>query len=402
MVTRMLTHASRLVTRPRPAGGWRRGAYRAVAVAAACAALGGLAACSGGSPSASSGTQTVTVFTTLSGVIPGTNELPWQQWSSAFEKANPGIHVNVITGNNASAGDAMEARIVAAIKARKTPPIDVLDSSGYIPALAAAGDLVPVGPSTVPNVAKIAPAQLATYHNLGVPYRGSSVVLAYDSTKVKAPPATLTALIAWIKAHPGKFAYNTPAGGGSGQAFTQDVVNQYIPASMASQFVTGYKQSLESYWTPGLNELHALTPYMYQGSNYPKGNNDTLTDLGNGSIEMAPAWSDGANAALASGELPSTIKLAQITPPFFGGPSDLAIIKNSPHLPAAEKLINYMLSTSMQQLIVQGMNGYPGVELKYAPADVQKKFASIDTTWSQGWFSTFNEDFNNIWQQRVP
>lgn len=379
-------------------------AYRAVAVAAVCAALGGLAACSSSSssPSTASKTQTVTLFTTLSGVIPGTNELPWQQWSAAFEKVYPDIHVNVITGSTTSEGDAMEARIVAAAKAGQAPPIDVLDSSGYIPPLAALGDLVPVSPSMVPNVSKINPTQLATYSNLGIPYRGSSVVLAYNSAEVKNPPTTLTGLIAWIKAHPGKFTYNNPSGGGPGNAFSEDVINQYIPASMASQFVNSYQQSLESYWTPGISELHALTPYMYGGSNYPKSATDTMNDLANGSIWMSPEWSDGANAALDNGELPKTIKLVQITPPFYGGPSYLALIKGSTHLAAAEKLINWMLSPAAQELIFQGMNGYPGVELKYAPADVQQKFGSIDTTWSDGWYSTYNEDFYNIWQQRVP
>jgi putative spermidine/putrescine transport system substrate-binding protein len=194
-----------------------KGARRAIAIGAACTALGALAAC-GSSTSSSShaaGSQTVTVFTTLSGVIPGTNELPWQEWSSAFEKANPSIHVNAITGASTAAADAMEARIVAAVRAGKTPPIDVLDSSGYLPQLASLGDLVPLNASVIPNASKVESSQMATYKNLGVPYRGSSVVLAYNTTYVKTPPATLSGLLSWIKAHPGKFAYNDPSGGGS-------------------------------------------------------------------------------------------------------------------------------------------------------------------------------------------
>jgi putative spermidine/putrescine transport system substrate-binding protein len=377
---------------------------RAIGVGAACTAIGALAACGSGSSSASqaSGSQTVTVFTTLSDVIPGTNELPWQEWADAFEKANPSIHVNVVTGASTTAADAMEARIVAAVRAGKTPPIDVLDSSGYLPQLAALGDLAQVNDSTVPNINEVEPAQMAAYKDTAVPYRGSSVVLAYNTTYVKNPPTTLSGLLSWIKAHPGKFAYNEPDGGGSGQAFAEAVMEQYIPASLQGQFVTSYKPSLESYWTEGLDQLHALTPYMYQGSDYPKTNDDTLTDLGNGSIWMAPVWSDGGTADKANGQLPSTIQFSQITPPFYGGPSYLAIIKGSTHMSAAEKLINYMLSSGAQQLVVSGMNGYPGVELKYEPASVQQKFKNIDTAWSDDWYNTFNDDFNSLWQQRVP
>jgi putative spermidine/putrescine transport system substrate-binding protein len=388
---------------------WRRtvGVRRAIAIGATCTILGALAACSSSTSSTNSstqasGSQTVTIFTSLSGVIPGTNELPWQEWSGAFEKAYPAIHVNVITGASSVAADAMEARIIAAVRAGKTPPIDILDSAGYIPQLSALGDLVSLNASEIPNVSEVEPSEMATYKDFGVPYRGSSVVLAYNTTYVKNPPTTLSGLLSWIKAHPGKFAYNDPSGGGSGQAFAENVVEQYIPASLQSQFVNGYNRSLESYWTKGLDQLHALTSYMYQGSDYPKSNDDTLSDLGNGSVWMAPVWSDGGTADKENGELPSTIQFSQITPPFYGGPSYLAVVKGSPHLSAAYKLINYMLSPAAQQLIISGMNGYPGVELKYEPASVEQKFANIDTAWSQGWYTTFDDDFNSIWQQRVP
>jgi putative spermidine/putrescine transport system substrate-binding protein len=362
-----------------------------------------VAACSSGGGGTGSATQTVTVFTTLSDVIPGTNKTPWEDWAAAFEKADPSVHVNVITGASTTAAQAMEARIVAAVRAGKTPPIAVLDSSGYIPQLEQLGDLVKVSDAAVPNLAKVDPAQLATYKDLAVPYRGSSVVLAYNSADVTSPPTTLTGLLAWIKAHPGKFAYNEPSGGGSGSAFAEDVVDQYIPASLVSTFVNGYDQKLESNWTKGLDQLKSLTPDLYGGSDYPKTNADTLNDLASGAIEMGPVWSDGGNAALANGQLPKTIKFVQLkVDPFYGGPSELAIIKGSTDQSAAEKLVNYMLSPGAQQIIVTGLNGYPGVELKYEPASVEKEFGAIDTSWSQGFSTNFNNDFNEAWQNSVP
>jgi putative spermidine/putrescine transport system substrate-binding protein len=384
----------------------RRHARHVIAAATAvCAVLGGVAACSSGSGggSSSSAAQTVTVFTTLSDVIPGTNKTPWEDWASAFEKANPSIHVNVITGASTTAADAMEARIVAAVRAGKTPPIDVLDSSGYIPQLEQLGDLDKVSDATIPNLAKVAPSELATYKDYAVPYRGSSVVLAYNTQYVQNPPTTLTGLLAWIKAHPGKFAYNEPSGGGSGQGFAEDVVDQYIPASMISSFVNGYNQKLESYWTKGIDQLKSLTPDLYGGSDYPKSNSDTLNDLASSSIYMGPVWSDGGNAALENGQLPKTIKFEQLkVDPFYGGPSDLAVIKGSAAESAADKLVNYMLSPGAQQIIVNGLNGYPGVELKYEPASVAKEFANIDTDWSLGFSTDFDNDFNEVWQNSVP
>lgn len=368
---------------------------------AACAAVT-LCATACGSGTTVSSKQTVTVFSTLTGVIPGTNELPWQEWQAGFEKANPSIHVNVITASSSSAEQAMYARIVAAKRAGKAPPVDIMDTTSLIPDLSAAGALVKLNTSLVPNLSKVPPAQLAAVKYMAVPYRGSSVVLAYNSSDVAHPPATLASLLTWIKAHPGKFTYNEPSGGGSGAAFAQSVVSQYIPASTLSKFAGTFNASLEKYWAPGLAELHNLTRYLYQGANYPKSNNDTLTDLANGAIWMGPVWSDGATAAISNGELPSSVKLTQISPPFYGGPADLDIIKGSQHVTDAAKLINYMLSSSAQQLVVSGMNGYPGVELKYEPSTVRAKFSSIDTVWSPDWNNTYNLDLANQWQQRVP
>ena len=64
----------------------------------------------------------------------------------------------------------------------------------------------------------------------GVPYRGSSVIIAYNSTKISNPPTTLQGLYDWIKANPGQFTYNTPDTGGSGQFFVEEgMVNSQGP-----------------------------------------------------------------------------------------------------------------------------------------------------------------------------
>jgi putative spermidine/putrescine transport system substrate-binding protein len=62
----------------------------------------------------------------------------------------------------------------------------------------------------------------------GIPYRASTVLLAYNSRVVTTPPKTMDALLVWIKANPGRFTYNQPSGGGSGYAFAQSVIDTYM------------------------------------------------------------------------------------------------------------------------------------------------------------------------------
>ena len=64
------------------------------------------------------------------------------------------------------------------------------------------------------NYAKICP--LAFDIPTSLPYRGSQVLLAYDTTKLDPAnaPKTWPDLVAWIKANPGQFIYNRPDKGG--------------------------------------------------------------------------------------------------------------------------------------------------------------------------------------------
>ena len=47
------------------------------------------------------------------------------------------------------------------------------------------------------------------------------------------------------------------------------------------------------------------------------------------------------------------------------------------------------------------MNGYPGIEWKYMPEDVQKKFADIAKSYSIGFSSQFSNDMNKLWYEKV-
>lgn len=55
----------------------------------------------------------------------------------------------------------------------------------------------------------------------------------------------------------------------------------------------------------------------------------------------------------------------------------------------------------MQAIVANKMNGYPGVQLKYVPADVQKKYAGMADDYSFGFSSKFNSDMTRLWYERV-
>jgi len=244
---------------------------------------------------------------------------------------------------------------------------------------------------------------LTPVHGAAVPYRGSSVVLAYDSKNVASPPKTLSALIGWIKSHPGKFTYNSPNTGGSGYSFAETVVDSTLSAGTISQMQQGYVPNLESQWKQGFDLLHSLNQYTYQGV-YPNGNQAVLDLLAKGQIWVAPVWSDQSLTALKTGALPASVKLTQISSPSFtGGAAYLGIPKTAKNKIDVYKFVNYVLSPAAQTQIINVMSGFPAIPLKLMPKAIQNKFADVSANSLRASYSTkMQSDFKAQWQQQVP
>ncbi len=319
-----------------------------------------------------------------------------------FEKANKGIYVHLIFSEHGTDDGTTLARIGAAVKARHWPGIDLVDG-GLVTTLAGAGLDQPVSKATAPNLKRVSKALLTPVKGAAIPYRGSSVVLAYDSSHVSSPPKTLAALLAWIKSNPGKFTYNSPNSGGSGYAFAETVLDSTIPAAVQTKMVNGYDTSLESNWKAGFDTLKSLNKYVYQGV-YPNGNAAVLNLLGKGQIWVAPVWSDQALSALKTGQLGPNIKLTQISSPSFtGGAAYLAVPKTARHKKVLYKFVNYILSPQAQQMIVDVMSGFPAIDIKYMGDSIKQKFEDVSANTLRPTYSTkMANDMKAQWQQTVP
>jgi putative spermidine/putrescine transport system substrate-binding protein len=320
-----------------------------------------------------------------------------------FEKANKGIYVKFIFSEHGTDDGTTLARIGAAVKGRHWPGIDLVDG-GLVTTMALSGLDQPVSKATAPNLNKVNKDLLVPVKGAAIPYRGSSVVLAYDSNHVKTPPKTLADLLTWIKANPGKFTYNSPNTGGSGYSFAETVVDSFLDAATLKQMDQGYDQSLEPAWKQGLDFLHSLNKFMYGNGVYPNGNAAVLTLLGQGQIWVAPVWSDQSLTALKTGQLGPNIKLTQISnPSFTGGAAYLAVPKTAKHKKVLYKFVNYILSPAAQQMIVDVMAGFPAIDIKYMGDSIKQKFQDVSANTLRPTYQTkMGNDFKAAWQQSVP
>lgn len=371
------------------------------AVTAAALALSGCAQKSTASNGGGAGdVKTVRVF--ISGDT-NIQKLWTDDLGPAFEKANPGYKVQITLDLHGEHDAQTMAKLSASVTQKKDPGFDLVDG-GFVPKASAANFLEPVDTSKVSALGEIPADVVKAGGTGGIPYRGSSVLLAYDTKAVPAPPKTLDDLLAWIKAHPGKFTYNSPKSGGSGGSFVATVLDKYVPADVRQKMTVGYDKSLEPAWDQGFATLHGLNPYVYQKGVYPNGNQQVLDLLSSGQISMAPVWSDMFTTAVANGAIPATVKATQISgPSFTGGAAYLGVPASSPSKDAALKVANFVLRPEQQALIVKDISGYPAISLDKLPPELQSKFANADTNnLRKGYFDSMTKDLNNLWDQKVP
>jgi putative spermidine/putrescine transport system substrate-binding protein len=319
-----------------------------------------------------------------------------------FEKAYPGDKIDLVFSTDSSENTIVYDRIATSIRARKAAPFDLTD--GSVPAeLATAHLATVVGLKQVPNLSRVDPSDLLPVNHEAVPLRGSSVILAYNSRLVPKPPATLGALLKWVKSHPGKFDYCNPSDGGSGEGFVQGVVESYLSSTENNMFALGYAPGREGLWNRGFAELRSLTPDVFNRE-YPSSNQAILTMLASGSIDIGTVWSDESTAAHKDGQLPSYIKLASIHPDLFpGGPDYLAIPKN---VSAAERTLaltfmNWALQPAVQQAIIGQMDGTPGIEIKYMPPAVRREYASYSGNPVLPYSAKSESDLDRLWASKV-
>lgn len=326
-----------------------------------------------------------------------------------FQKAFPQYKVNYVNDLHGTNSQAQLDKLTAAMKAGKTTTtLDVWEatpSGGFTyPAGKTDADyFLPLNPSNVPNAAKVAAGVLKGQGAYAMPYRASAVGLAYNSQQVKNAPTTFSGLIAWIKANPGKFTYCAPDQGGSGDNFVNAAIHSVMSPADYKKLPNGYNKALEKDWPKAWALLKSIEPDLFQNGFHPKGNTPVLNLLAKGSITMATAWSDQALTALDKGLLPSYIKLAQINPPFPGGPTDLAVPKMSQNPAGARAFLNFILNPAEQGRIATAIEGFPAIQFKYEPASVIKHFGALaknyDSIWPGG---PYDQDVQTAWKANVP
>ena len=273
-----------------------------------------------------------------------------------FEAANAGVTLNLVDGGDSAGIQAIEARALAALATKADPQADLFEGSEarLPPGALEAGLYVDFSKENLSNYSKINPLALDIPQNL--PFRGSQVLLAYDTTKLPADkaPKTFADLVAWIKANPGQFIYNRPDKGGSGGNFVVRAIWEANGRDPSVFKIDNYKpETGDPMLQKGFDILKDIAPSLMDQGAYTSGNTQSIQLLGQGAVTMIPAWSDQTLAAIAQGALPETTGLVQLTDLGLpGGFSRSAILANGVNKDAALKLADFILSEEIQSAVL--------------------------------------------------
>lgn len=364
-----------------------------------------LAGCGGGSDdSAEGGKSKVTLWATGSDNVRTIFETLTKDFNENSDYADK-YEVELQFMLSGTGAQTLADMVAAAAKANQTETdYDIIDMSGddlsKIVSQIGEESFVKLDDSKLPNAASVeAESTVAT--NYVQPYRGTTVILAYDSEAVPEPPKTMDELVEWMKANPGRFAYNTPGTGGAGDSFVRTAVYNFLP----EEAITSDDPKWEEQWDEGFEFLASIHPYMYKSGGsivYPNKNQGTLDLLNQGEIDMCINWADMVLSQRAQGAIKDTIKITQIEPALTGSLQTLAIPTFGSNEDGAYAFMDYMLSPEAQQIMVEQMAAIPLIDTEGMDMTGYEDLQDLDVSnfriMSIGDLAT---DFNERWDNEI-
>ena len=223
---------------------------------------------------------------------------------------------------------------------------------------------IPIDTSKIPNYENVVFKDNIVGDTF-IPYRGTAVMLAYNSETVENPPATADELYQWIKDNPGRFAYCDPSTGGSGYTFVTTAIYNQLPDEARMSPDTKWETEHTAEWDNAFALMAELHPYLYQTAGkvqYPMKNAGSLDLLATKQIDMTPAFVNMVLSQKNMGTMPESIKLQPIEPAFSGALAGFCIPKIAKDQEAALSVIDYYLSYEAQAIGWNTMYASPVVD----------------------------------------
>lgn len=210
-----------------------------------------------------------------------------------------------------------------------------------------------------------------------LPYGSAQFVMGYDSAVVPEPPASIAALVEWIKANPGKFTYPAPPDF-TGSVFVRHIC--YHATGDYTAFLGDFDETLFAERFPACWELlNEIEPYLWrEGQTYPETVSALQELFANGEVYFEMSYDvGGVQTRVDSGVYPETANTFVFDGGTIANTNYIAIAYNSPHKAAALVTANFLCGLEAQLSAAETLNWTTPLDLSRAPAEWQDKFAGV-------------------------
>jgi putative spermidine/putrescine transport system substrate-binding protein len=213
--------------------------------------------------------------------------------------------------------------------------------------------------------------ELAQGYGVVVTYYPSGPLLEYMPDRVPDPPTSAQELLAWAKAHPGRFMYARPANSGPGRTLLMGL--PYILGDADPKDpVNGWDKT----WA-FLKELDAYIEY------YPSGTTATMEELGEGSRDMIATTTGWDINPRVLGTVPKEAKVTTMEGFHWVTDAHYMVVPkgiSEEKLAVVLDLMAYLLEPEQQAFAYDEGYFYPGpavkdVPLSMAPEESRKAIA---------------------------
>jgi putative spermidine/putrescine transport system substrate-binding protein len=249
--------------------------------------------------------------------------------------------------------------------------------------------------------------ELAKDQALAVVFMPAGPLVEYNPAKVKEPPTSPAALLAWCKANPNKFVYARPANSGPGRTFLMG-----LPYMLGDKDPKDPVNGWEKTWAY-LKELNSCIEY------YPTGTGIVMKELGEGTRDMTVTVSGWDINPRALGVVPKEYKVAAFDNMTWVNDTQYLMVPkgvSGEKLDVVLDLMKFLLEPTQQAMTYDKGYFYPGPAVKNVPVsmapkesqDVIKEFGRPEY---DGWIAKYPHtqpldskqmvDAFRIWDQQV-
>ena len=184
---------------------------------------------------------------------------------------------------------------------------------------------------------------------LEAPWGMAKINFIYDSARLTETPGSIPDLLAWAKAHPGRFTYPAPPDF-LGSTFLKQALIELAPDPAALQAPVANEAQFAEMTAPLWPYLEALAPNLWRGGEiYPASGPAQRQLLDDGEIDVTLSfYPSEASSLIANGLLPDSARVFVLDQGTIGNTHFVAIPYNASATEGAMVVANFLMSPEAQ------------------------------------------------------